>query len=123
MLLLQGSYGTSGVSLCNEEESTAESIAKEIDMIARNFLNHADTYRVNKVSPFIHHLLYQSCVIFSEKYRRTASQSAYEAANTIQHMMGILGDRWKAGGKDYALLKIPQTIVARIADLAYRGLS
>lgn len=92
-------------------------------MIARNFLNHADTYRIDKVSPFMHHLLYHSCVIFSEKYRRTASQSAYEAANTIQHMMGILGDRWKAGGKDSLVAENTVIRMAGVADLVYRSLS
>ena len=113
MLLLQGSYGSlardtaPGLDLCNEEESMAEGVAKETENLARIFFSHAGSVRVDKISPFMHHLLYHSSSIFTDKHRRTGSQSAFEAAITIQQLMSILGERWKAGGKILLLMKIP----------------
>lgn len=111
MLLLQGSYGSlarntaPGLDLCNEEENMAEGVAKEIENLASTFLRHAGSVRVDKISPFMNHLLYHCSSIFTDKHRRTGSQSSFEAANTIHQMMSILGERWKAGGKILLLMK------------------
>jgi hypothetical protein len=106
MLLLQGTYGYAlpkytapGIDCYYEEQSISESIAQEIQTISRNFLAHADTAQLDRISPFMFHLLYHSRIIWTELHRKTGSQASHDATVTIQQMMGILGDRWKAGGK------------------------
>lgn len=112
MLLLQGkcsSLTRDTAQFCdviNGDQNIAESVAREVELISRNFLSRGDSVRVDKISPFLHHLLYHSSIIFTDIHQRTTSYSAGEAANTINQMLSILGERWRAGGK--ARPKIPQ---------------
>ena len=106
MLLLQGTYGHAlprytapGVDCYYEEHSISESIAREIETISRNFIAHSDTVCIDRVSPFMFHLLYHSRIIWSELHRKTGTQASLDAAITIHQMMGILGERWRAGGE------------------------
>ena len=105
MLLLQGTYGhalpryTAPVfDYRYEEHSMSETIASEIEAISRNFLVHANVLRVDRISPFMFHLLYHSRIVWSELHRKTGSQASLDATVTIHQMMAILGERWKAGG-------------------------
>ena len=105
MLLLQGKCGNltydtaPGFELINGEQNIAEGVAKELDTISRNFLSRGDAVRIDKISPFMHHILYRSSIIFTDIHQRTLSHSAGEAANTINQMLGILGERWKSAGE------------------------
>lgn len=110
MLLLQGkcsSLSRDTAPFCDiVDQNVAEGVARELATISRGFLGRAESIRVDKISPFMHHILYRSSIIFSDIHQRTTSYSAGEAANTINQMLSILGERWRAAGK--APLKIPQ---------------
>jgi hypothetical protein len=117
MLLLQGKfsslprYTVPFYDAINGDHNIAEGVARELDSISRMFLAHAaahaDTFRVDvdRISPFMLHILYHSSIIFSDIHHRTISHSTGEAAKAkkdmlaIKHMLAILGERWKAGGK------------------------
>ena len=105
MLLLQGKCSNltrdtaQDCELLNGERNITDGIAREVEVISRNFLSRGDTLQVDKISPFMHHILYHSRAIFTGIHQRTISYSAGEAANTIDQMMGALGERWKSAGK------------------------
>jgi hypothetical protein len=110
MLLLEGKCSSLSrdtapdCNLINGDQSIAEGVARELETISRTFLSYGDMIRlrVEKISPFMHHILYRSSIIFTDIHQMTTSYSAAEASSTINQMLCILGERWKAAGKIYS---------------------
>lgn len=103
MLLLQESYSSflkapsPDIGFWDPNIPIAESVAKEAARIGRAFMS-SKAPATEQVSPFILHLFYCSQAIYREKVRRTGSESAAEAAETLNKVLDVMDGRWKVAG-------------------------
>lgn len=72
-------------------------IARESARMSQNFLP-GGTIPLPTVSPFIMHLLYQSCIVLSSLPEEPAVDNAGSLV-TLQEALRVLTQRWLASGK------------------------
>ncbi|RFU31126.1 hypothetical protein B7463_g5209, partial [Scytalidium lignicola] len=88
----------------SSENSIIEAIAKVACQIAKDFLLGL-IVPLEKISPFMLHLIYHSAVIYMEINQETRSDESAQALNHLKKTLRVVEKRWKAAGVYLEILK------------------